>query len=285
MSNLSNLYDSLQGKDAAEKLLIISKLKDWIYKLDLFSSNESLEEISTKNLIFLSLPVVEATALSELNFENIPQRISDLEASSLVIQEYLEKIKFLTNDSITTCAGLGLGLDAAKSRDERVKEYKKEKELKEIVGRLEKRNDEEGVREFLLKDLELKVLKARKLLKSNNLEIELLKTKEDTQPQDPTNIKTPDCILDKQGKILRPFIITSNRKSVQQGVFRNSHNLPTMSIDEYLAREFERGNFLSQKDKGTKVEEDEELILEKERAWDDFKDDNPKGWGNRLNKS
>jgi hypothetical protein len=279
MSNLSLLYDTLlKEQDPAEKLLIVTKLKDWIYKLDLYSSNESLEEISTKNLKFLSLPVHEAGALSELSFENISERIEILDKSSQLIQEFLEKIKFLANDIFKT------EISYKNSRDEIIKEYKREVELKEYIKILQKRNDEEGIREFLLKDLEYQVLKAKKILKSNNQELELLKNSKEV-PKIVKEKNNTDTLLDKQGKVQRPFIITSDRKKVQEGVFRNSHNLPTMSIDEYLAREFERGNFLTQKDDGPVVEEDEDQKLEKERRWDDFKDDNPRGWGNRLNKS
>jgi hypothetical protein len=64
-----------------------------------------------------------------------------------------------------------------------------------------------------------------------------------------------------------------------------------MSIEEFLDREIERGNFLSQKDTPPpKKHEDDmnaqeyEQELYRVRDFDDFKDANPRGWGNRMNK-
>lgn len=98
------------------------------------------------------------------------------------------------------------------------------------------------------------------------------------------------ALLDSKGRVQRPFVITS-RQDVQKTVFRPGHSLPTMSIDEYLDREMERGNFLSQKDNVEKKEEgsdDEEEggkgNVYKMREMDSFKDDNARGWGNRMNK-
>ena len=39
-------------------------------------------------------------------------------------------------------------------------------------------------------------------------------------------------------------MITSARQDIRDKVFRYGHNLPTMTVDEYLAREFERGNVI-----------------------------------------
>lgn len=48
---------------------------------------------------------------------------------------------------------------------------------------------------------------------------------------------------------LRPFTIlpagTTDRQRLQAQVFQPDHRLPTMSIDEYLAIEQERGNVIT----------------------------------------
>jgi hypothetical protein len=47
-------------------------------------------------------------------------------------------------------------------------------------------------------------------------------------------------------KPLRPFVISNRgREEIQKQVFRPGHNLPTMTIDEYLELERQRGNILS----------------------------------------
>ena len=67
-----------------------------------------------------------------------------------------------------------------------------------------------------------------------------------------------------------------------------------MSIDEYLDREMARGNFLSGGGPESSNPEPAfiddldfdklDLETEKQREWDEFKDFNPAGWGNRHNK-
>ena len=52
-------------------------------------------------------------------------------------------------------------------------------------------------------------------------------------------------LMDPQGRPLRPFVITNKKAEMMKGVFRPGHSLPTMSIEEYLDQEIERGNFLS----------------------------------------
>ncbi|KAJ3281901.1 hypothetical protein HDU79_010394 [Rhizoclosmatium sp. JEL0117] len=103
----------------------------------------------------------------------------------------------------------------------------------------------------------------------------------------------PDTLLTKDGKPRQPFLITnqSKRQEFQNGVFQPGYNLPTMTVDEFLANEFARGNVISgggkmpekvvKEDLG---EEADDLETYKARAWDEYKDDNPKGWGNRMNK-
>ena len=99
-------------------------------------------------------------------------------------------------------------------------------------------------------------------------------------------------LLDKSGKPLRPFTLLDKRQRLQEGVFRPDHNLPTMSIDEYLEEERRRGGIIDgggdksgvrpEIDEDDMAQVDEETM--KDRRWDDFKDNNPKGVGNTLNR-
>ncbi|KAJ1650981.1 Type 2A phosphatase-associated protein 42 [Dispira simplex] len=101
-------------------------------------------------------------------------------------------------------------------------------------------------------------------------------------------------LLSQQGKVMRPFIITDKRRDIQESVFRPGWRLPTMSVDEYLAIEQERGGIISgggQMPSSEDKDSDHDGNLEaqdretyKQREWDNFKDDNPRGWGNRKGK-
>ena len=98
-------------------------------------------------------------------------------------------------------------------------------------------------------------------------------------------------ILSKDGKPLQPFTLLDRRTQLQQGVFRSGHNLPTMTIDEYLEEEKRRGGIIEGGEKSGVQEEvdeddmdraDEETM--KARAWDEFTEANPRGSGNTLNR-
>lgn len=99
-------------------------------------------------------------------------------------------------------------------------------------------------------------------------------------------------ILSKDGKPLQPFTLLDARQRLQNGVFRPDHRLPTMTIDEYLAEEKRRGGIIEgggeqsglrpEVDEDNFTKADEETV--KAREWDEFKEANPRGSGNTLNR-
>ena len=98
-------------------------------------------------------------------------------------------------------------------------------------------------------------------------------------------------LLDGKGKPMQPFTILDKRSEMRQGVFRSGHNLPTMSIDEYLDEERKRGGIIDGggPSSGDQPEADEDDLEQvdaatmKARDWDEFVEANPKGAGNTLN--
>lgn len=115
-------------------------------------------------------------------------------------------------------------------------------------------------------------------------------------------------LLDSDGKPLQPFTILpaghSERSRHQAGVFAPGYRLPTMSVDEYLRIEQERGNILTgggpQQDAlpteseqlaidaeqdGTAFGRDrEEMKRTKDENWARYTDENQKGAGNTMNR-
>ncbi|OAY45827.1 PP2A regulatory subunit TAP46 [Manihot esculenta] len=95
--------------------------------------------------------------------------------------------------------------------------------------------------------------------------------------------------------------LTSERERMAAQVFQPSHRLPTMSIEEAGLREMEIMNKWQERNAklmaeansawykdGPKVksgeeedDEDDDAAVQKARAWDDWKDDNPRGAGNK----
>ncbi|KAG9246056.1 TAP42-like protein [Calycina marina] len=99
-------------------------------------------------------------------------------------------------------------------------------------------------------------------------------------------------ILDSGGKPLRPFTLLDSRQTLKDGVFRPGHNLPTMTVDEYLEEERARGGIIEgggaasglspEPDEDNYKKDDAETY--KAREWDEFTEANPKGSGNTLNR-
>ena len=99
-------------------------------------------------------------------------------------------------------------------------------------------------------------------------------------------------LLTKDGKPKQPFTILGSRAEMARNVFRPGHNLPTMSIDEYLEEERKRGGIIEGggpssgmppvPDEDNYEKADAETM--KQRAWDEFVEANPKGAGNTLNR-
>ncbi|MBA0813999.1 hypothetical protein Gohar_019850 [Gossypium harknessii] len=93
--------------------------------------------------------------------------------------------------------------------------------------------------------------------------------------------------------------LTSERERMAAQVFQPAYRMPTISIEEAGLREmemmnkwqernakmFEEANSAWYKDKPkmgpSEDDEDDDAAQEKARAWDDWKDDNPRGAGNK----
>ena len=98
-------------------------------------------------------------------------------------------------------------------------------------------------------------------------------------------------LLTKDGKPLKPFTLLDNRQRLRNGVFKADHNLPTMTIDEYIQEEKRRGGIKDgaggQSGQSLPIDEDDLEKADQEtmkaREWDDFRDDNARGSGNTLN--
>lgn len=118
-------------------------------------------------------------------------------------------------------------------------------------------------------------------------------------------------VLSEGGKILRPFTITgasasledrlATRLTLKDQVFGPSHRLPTMTIDEFLQKEYDAGRVLQGGEADAQRQDAEsrarkELVemdnlegyqagedrLAEERRQDDYRDTHRRGDGNRI---
>jgi len=212
--------------------------------------------------------------------------------------------------------------DPAARRNEKIKRYQAEKELKKKVELLESRlshsDDDEIARDLYLQQVRLAKHESFQILESISQELHILslapapdeidasRPTSDLRDRDRASNGYSDKLdgprhssaglsgplLDPKGRPMRPFTLLDKRQQLQQGVFRPSHNLPTMSIDEYLEEERRRGGIIEGggPQSGMPPEPDEDnyektdAATMKARAWDEFVEENPKGAGNTLNR-
>ncbi|KAF5861824.1 hypothetical protein ETB97_012452 [Aspergillus alliaceus] len=215
--------------------------------------------------------------------------------------------------------------DAAARREVKINRFREEKELKQRLQYLSEnrsrlQTDDEDVRQLYIAEIKLYTHQTFQSLDLLSQELSMLsairnaapapgqilpedaRRRKDAQQSEYSERLDPPVsqllqggrfgpILSKDGKPMQPFTLLDRRTQLQQGVFRPGHNLPTMTIDEYLEEEKRRGGVVQGGEKsGMKEEVDEDDMdradeeTMKARAWDEYKEANPRGSGNTLNR-
>ncbi|KAF8205785.1 TAP42-like protein [Mycena galopus ATCC 62051] len=359
--------------------LILSSLADLkslssrILGLSLFSPNEILEDISTRDLIYLLVPYALAEVQGRVRSEGPgnDERIAFLTQSQKYLNTFisnLENYEIIPESERTLHAQDPSKIkDASSRRELKIKQYQREKDLRARIETIRKRRgqlpadgemesdfdlivsllpkksesedeEEDSESEDILRETTLLLLRlcyaqAEAQLLSLSQELELLQNAPrmppppTSRPEDDRRGKErategdmwkldaplggPDGkgpLLDPTGKPLRPFTIlpsgSSDRARMAAQVFGPGHRLPTMSIDEYLQIEQERGNILTGGGPGSEnaLTESEQLAVDaemdgskdgaekeemkrlKDEKWAQFTDENPRGAGNTMNR-
>jgi hypothetical protein len=351
----------------------LKELDRRVAALSLFSSNEILEDISTRNLVYLFARYVLAEVQNRMKTTDRDERMTVLKQTQVHLRSFIHDLDAYCLvpevDRALYAQNASSIKDAAKRREVKIKQFKAEKDLRARIEAVRKRrkqipigdlssqsdfdliqsllpsavtpqmsdddDDEDDsetdeiLREAVLLLLQLYYAQAYSQLESMEQELELLRNapppprpgppsddrKNKVKEQDDMwklDTKSPvgesGPLLDSSGKPLRPFTIlpagVSDRTHLQSQVFGPGHRLPTMSIDEYLKIEQERGNILT--GGGPQSEEQptssEELAMDsetdgtvfgdmkseekrqKDEQWAQFKDANPRGAGNTMNR-
>ena len=190
-------------------------------------------------------------------------------------------------------------------RAAKIAEFKLQKSLTTKISELESRVDDEELRSWSLATIELAVIHSRQNLSSIQTELDLIASRPVQPPAPPSESHDADRLdriplstlpysgplLSSQGKVMRPFVLTSRRDEIAQGVFRPDHSLPTMSVDEYLTEEIQRGGIQLPQERDMQIEKEEvksvmeeekeaDKETEKKRQWDEFVESHAKGSGN-----
>ncbi|KAF8637371.1 hypothetical protein AX17_002870 [Amanita inopinata Kibby_2008] len=343
--------------------------------LSLFSPNESLEDIATRDLIYLLVPYVAAEVQGRVRTTERDERMLILDTTQGHLQHFLfnlENYEIVSEEDRSLYERRASAIsNAGQRREVKIKQYQKEKDLRGQIEALHKQlgfrqtkstasddfalismllpsgdrfrsseNDEElesetedTLRGATLLLLRLVYTQAQAHIGNLEQERELLKgiptpyphhkrPEEDVQRENRRSAEEnmwkldfpqsaghgPEGLLDSSGKPLQPFVLlpseAANRARLRTQVFGPSHQLPTMTVDEYLEIERQRGNILtgggrasqeaptsSEKLKlaaetdGTREgDEKEEELRHKEEKWAQFTDENPRGAGNIMNR-
>jgi hypothetical protein len=286
------------NNNSTNDLESILKLKEFCRLNSIFSLNEELDDLPTEYLKFLLLDYLQGKLLEEGNIitTTTAQRLNVVKDA---IKYYNDFIELVTLYGFPTAAA---AVNSAESitgvmigREEKIRQLKEMKELRSHLELLlsttssnaimkEEEEEEDSKREYWIKYIQFCIKQVqqermRMLTQELNLLENVLKDN-----VNPTNITT-----NTKTASFKPFVLLPNKRvELQERVFKPSHRLPTMTIDEYLQKEYERGGVISSsKDVAVKKKDEsdsEEEDIVKKRQWDEFKDDNKRGWGNRMNK-
>ncbi|KFD48249.1 hypothetical protein M513_10892, partial [Trichuris suis] len=319
LSDKSEVVDVAKGcMDVAKKL---EDLIAAIDKLRLYSENEQLDDIATKDLRILKASAYLGLLLINGSDSN---RLDCLGKAIFFLKQYLTILKkfdifndpdadSLLVDSPDENEGSQRLhkdlLDVMRERDRRVKRYKDQSLLKQ---RLEKANirqamesNEEELREIYLDELRLYGYRALEELSLAKQEYQILKERETMNVKERVADDTP---AGHPSGGLNMLVIS--RDGMKKNVFGAGYpSVPSQSIDDWLKRRdlkekraetefadssvvesFKPGadkktvTFAEEPKSNSNSDSDDESKLASKREWDEYKDTHPRGWGNTYNK-
>lgn len=361
-----------QLSKATDDLYTVSRM---LQSLGVFSSNEGQEELSDRDLVFMTVPWVLGEAEQRGGIGSPQQRTEALRRSETAYHAFRQLLRSYGIDvnEASDATGTALPADPGKRREAKIAAYKREKELKEKVavsllpsffhGQADQQaalpshpssssnptvfildlltaedststsvnEEEKDLRSATLSLLSLLLTLATGTQANTAMELELLRHAPPEPSQGPLEDPRakrqeetdsawrldrpaaasykPKDLISGGGRVLRPFTIMpsmgglSDRERLNSEVFRASHRLPTMTIDEYLAEEQRRGNIITgggqaSYDQPTEselmelegemdnyaAEEAQEKKRQKDENWARFADENQKGAGNTTNR-
>eukprot|EP01155_Anaeramoeba_flamelloides_P025601 Anaeramoba_flamelloidesa814291_180.p1 GENE.a814291_180~~a814291_180.p1 ORF type:complete len:378 (+),score=139.43 a814291_180:36-1169(+) len=173
---------------------------------------------------------------------------------------------------------------------------------------IEENELDEMVRDFVLARIDISIRKAIQSCESFLQELEILKFIKDQGGKEEVDKKLKKEREDfkknkKSGQQIKMIHIPKTKiektKEIKEKMYQPFHRQPIISEWDYLQKELEEEGVISgygekekkqlteeeKIDKELKLDEDNEEEQDKKtyekREWDEFKDDNPTGWGNR----
>lgn len=247
----------------------------------MLSSNEELEDVLSSSLLFALLPFVHGSLLYHHTKFVRETRIS-----------LLEQVREIWDRFLSCCRQLGIECVEKESSDPRrvrIESGRRQNLLKPAFIKVMYCSDLDEARDSILDVIEYFSIECETEIRHVNDELELLKNIPETASE-------PSCSSEQQ-TVKKPWAMRLDHSSIRslaaKNVFRPDISMPTMSLEEYLKREMlfmqepstriETPGIREEADDFYKAEEAaEDEADQKARLWDDWKDDNPRGSGNKL---
>lgn len=275
-----------------QTIVCLQDLSHEIGALGLFSSNEELSEVQTESLKLLLVPCFLGYLIS-LYEEAQEDRLKALEVAEEHFTEYLSQAK---NYSFYSASP-----PTSEARDAKIRRHKEKIALSDRIQFIKKQKEEKDIDEDLLRELYTTQLKwwcyeaefyIESLKREKPLLEHMVKLKINKKNEEPVQIEP----VSKPKQKLKPVILTRNE--LQKQVFGMGYpSLPTMTVEEWYDKMSASGNVPIQnggsntedpnkkdEEKDSAEDRNDETIVVKARAWDEYKDDHRKGWGNTFNK-
>eukprot|EP01025_Chloroclados_australasicus_P058481 TRINITY_DN7347_c0_g1_i1.p1 TRINITY_DN7347_c0_g1~~TRINITY_DN7347_c0_g1_i1.p1 ORF type:complete len:373 (+),score=21.83 TRINITY_DN7347_c0_g1_i1:117-1121(+) len=275
-----------------------------------FSQNDTLEDVTTASLPYCLLSFYIAEILKSTVETDPQQRSLHLQQAVGYFQHFLDGIGQLqllgkvADKLYDRETGVQLPKSLSEKRNIKVQAFKRRREISEqlessgfnetewiLEGGSEQSIDEEHRRSCWLLKIEHCVLDSIDNISCIERELQMLDIAKDRVADASGSALQQSQSQSVSSSIqqITPAVDGTTRQSIQQQVFQPFHILPSMTPEQYAEieimkmreREVSERQFSTQQLlKHSSIEEQEEAELQKARQWDDFKDDNPRGWGN-----
>lgn len=289
---------------------------------DMFSKNESYEELATADLKFLLLPFFLAQTTLKLC---TPDRKNVVDVAKVYYEDFLKRCEeYGLCDRSSTAVSKATDIivrdemqrltQMAQQRNQKLQKYQQKRELKDQIKELRvamerDETDDDAKREFYLKLIKSCVWESQDELSTLEQEYEILMHINGLRERDPEYRKSSTAAAKRPPPTpLKPIIITKD--AIQKAIYGLGYpSIPTYTVKEFYDQRVLDGVFPSEEQvmknslqprvevdqeaeqaredeaKELKLEKDDPVDLERARNLDEYKDDHRRGYGNRHNRS
>jgi len=301
---------STQG-DVRSAASSLKECKLAIDRLALFSRNEDKDDIATGDLKFLLVPFYLGEVLLQLQAADRKIMVNGAKQEFkqfLSICDNLELLSALDQQAFHREGPT----DANTKRMEKIAHFKRDKEIKTRLAAIEAKEkgtkkdfgegEDTGEVDYSEDDRETWMLRIEMAASASLGHLEMI----ETELQILASTPPPDERREPPGPTPEQMMVTAalrdatrtlqgglqgERDRIRGEVFRPTHHLPTMTVEQFGEQEYKEMMGRTQKegemrakqaarDAARTQEQKEHDELMKARYWDDFKDDNPRGHGN-----